>query len=271
MRRMNRNDMRSLSPADRHVRRARVLALREAGCSFAAIASQTGLSRTGVFGICKRLQAEGAQALDDAPQVRRGGRLGQARGAVLRGLIAQHTPDQLALPGLLWTHAIATRLIEQRTGLHLSVRNTALTLARWGFAPPRPLAKARLRSATAAARWLTDDYPAVRARARSEGAEIGWVDESRLHGSAPDTDCSVFSTVDSRGRMRWSAFAGPLDAATFIDLLRRRLHEADRKIVLIVDPLRVHRSAPVRRWLGEHEDEIELVHLPGQRDPVVPA
>jgi len=83
---------------------------------------------------------------------------------------------------------------------------------------------ARCGPATAAARWLTDDYPAVRAHARSEGAEIGWVDESRLPGSASDTDCSVLSTVDSRDRMCWSTFAGPLDTATFIDLLRRRLH-----------------------------------------------
>ena len=242
------------------------MALRAAGCSLAAIAAQTGLSRTGVFGICKRVKAEGATALDDAPHAARGGRLGQARGAVLRSLIAGHTPEQLSLPALLWTHALAARLIEQRTGLRLSVRNTALTLARWGYTPPRPLAKARLRSTPAAARWLANDYPALVARARSEGAEIGWVDESRLQGPLSGDGRSVFSTVDNRGRMRWSTYAGSLDATTFIDLLRRRVHEADRKIVLILDPLRVHRSAPVRAWLGEHEDAIEVVHLPGSRD-----
>jgi len=263
--------MRSLSAAERRRRRVRVMALRAAGCSLAAIAAQTGLSRTGVFDICKRVEAEGAKALDDAPHVARGGPLGPAREAVLRGLIAGHTPEQLSLPALLWTHALAARLIEQRTGLQLSVRNTALTLARWGFAPPRPLAKARLRSAAAAGRWLVDDYPALVARARSEGAEIGWVDESRLQGPLSGDGRSLFSTVDNRGRMRWSTFAGSLDAATFIDLLRRRLHAADRKIVLILDPLRVHRSAPVRAWLGEREDEIEVVHLPGSLDPALPA
>jgi hypothetical protein len=247
------------------------MALRAAGCSLAAIAAQTGLSRTGVFGICKRVGSEGAKALDDAAPAARGGRLGQARGAVLRDLITGHTPEELSLPALLWTHALAARLIEQRTGLRLSVRNTALTLARWGYAPPRPLAKARLRSAVAAARWLADDYPVLLARARREGAEIGWVDESRLDGPPGEDDRSVFSTVDNRGRMRWSTYAGSLDAATFIDLLRRRVHDADRKIVLILDPLRVHRSVPVRAWLGEHEDDIEVVHLPGSRHRVPPA
>jgi transposase len=268
---MNRIDMRSLSAVQRRRRRVRVMALRAAGCSLAAIAEQTGLSRTGVFGICKRVGAEGATALDDAPPAARGGRLGQARGAVLRDLIGGHTPEQLSLPALLWTHALAARLIEQRTGLRLSVRNTALTLARWGYAPPRPLAKARLRAPVAAGRWLADEYPALVARARSEGAEIGWVDESRLQGPHSGDARSVFSIVDNRGRMRWSTFAGRLDAATFIDLLRRRLDDADRKIVLIVDPLRVHRSAPVRAWLGEREDDIEVVQLPGARDRALPA
>lgn len=247
------------------------MALRAAGCSLSAIAAQTGLSRTGVFDICKRVEAEGAQALADAPRGARGGRLDAARGAVVRGLIAGHSPEQLSFPALLWTHALAARLIEQRTGLRLSVRNTALTLARWGFAPPRPLAKARLRSAVATERWLGDVYPALLVRARSEGAEIGWVDESRLQGPPSGAIRSVFSTVDSRGRMRWSTFVGTLDAATFIDLLRRRLHAADRKIVLIVDPLRVHRSAAVRAWLGEHEDGIEVVHLPGSHHRLPPA
>ncbi|MCE9657547.1 MAG: transposase [Burkholderiales bacterium] len=267
---MNPIDMRSLSAAERRRRRVRVMALRAAGGSLAAIAAQTGLSRTGVFDICKRVAAQGAKALDDAPPAARGGRLGPARAAVLRALIAGHTPEQLSLPARLWTHALAARLIEQRTGLRLSVRNTALTLARWGFVPPRPLAKARLRSPTAAARWLADDYPAVLARARSEGAEIGWLDESRLQEPPRGEARTVFSTVDNRGRMRWSTFAGSLDAATFIELLRRRLHQADRKIVLILDPLRVHRSARVRAWLGEHEDEIELVHLPGRADRSFP-
>jgi transposase len=259
---MTKVDMRSLSPAQRRDRRVQVVALRSAGHSLSAIAAQTGLSRTGVFDICKRVDAGGTTALDDAPRAARAGRLEATQQALLRGLIATQTPEQLSLPSLLWTNPLVAQLVEQRTGVRLSVRHTALTLAGWGFKPPRPLAKARQRCAAAAERWLAEDYPGIVARARAEGAELGWVDESRL-GSLPDR--SVFSIVDNRGRMRWATYSGALDADMFIELLRRRIQHADRKIVLILDPLRVHRSAPVATWLAEHEDGIAVVHLPRER------
>jgi len=47
--------MRAASSPERQRRRLRVLALRGAGFSFAAIAARTGLSRTGVFNIWRRI------------------------------------------------------------------------------------------------------------------------------------------------------------------------------------------------------------------------
>ncbi len=275
--------MRPSTPETRRLRRARVVSLREAGHSFSAIATQTGLSRTGVFNICKRIETMGKSALDDAPRVGRKGILSEMNATLLRALIAEHTPDQLSMAALLWTNSAVAQLIELRAGVRLSVRNTALTLTRWGFAPPRPLTKARTRDAPAAQRWLVDDYPGIVTRARIEGAELAWTDISRLPSSqvnantAGETDDShrpqeprsrltrsVFSTVDNRGRACWAAFDGSLDATVFIELLRRRIHHADRKVVLISDPMRLYRCAAVQAWLSEHEDDIEIVELPGE-------
>ena len=58
--------MRSLSREARHERRVQVIRLRKAGQTYDEIAAQTGLSRTGVFDICKRHEAAGAKALRDA-------------------------------------------------------------------------------------------------------------------------------------------------------------------------------------------------------------
>ena len=269
--------MRSASPEERRRRRQLVIALRRAGHSLSAIAARTGLSRTGVFDICRRVEGLGPAALDDAPRPRQRSQLGEQQAAVVRATLATRTPDELSLTLLLWTPAGVTEWIARRTGVRLSVRNTALKLRQWGYRPPRPMAKARLRDAAAAARWQADTYPALVARARAEGAELAWVDVSPLCGPAAaaapasvatgDPSRSVFSTVDNRGRMRWAVFAGPLDGATFVELLRRRLHGADRKLVLIVDPLRLHRSALVRQWLAEREDRVEVVGLPGKTSP----
>lgn len=278
-------DMRSLSHAARRDRRVQVVHLRGAGRTYAEIAIQTGMSRTGVFDICKRVRAVGDAALTDAPKCREVGAnrtLDAAQRVAVRALISDQTPDRLLLPYPLWTKAAVIQLIRQRYGIRMSVRNTALYLARWGFAPPKPMAKARRRSPLATKRWFEGTYPGIAARARSEDAEINWADESALrtapagdtgvdvpmasrHRRAPKgrQSLSVFSTVNNKGQMRWATFQGVLGVDGLIDLLGRRIKGATRKIVLIVDPLRVHRSAPVVTWLAEHEDEIEVIQLPG--------
>ena len=65
--------MRKLSREARHERRVQVIRLRKARRTYDEIAAQTGLSRTGVFDICKRHEAAGAKALRDAPSGRRSG------------------------------------------------------------------------------------------------------------------------------------------------------------------------------------------------------
>lgn len=50
---MQATDMRRLSRDARHERRVQVIRLRKAGQTYDKIAAQTGLSRTGVFNICR--------------------------------------------------------------------------------------------------------------------------------------------------------------------------------------------------------------------------
>ena len=94
---MQATDMRSLSREARHERRVQVIRLRKAGRTYDEIAAQTGLSRTGVFDICKRHEAGGAKALKDAP----GGRqVGEKRllspGQERQAPMATQTPPPVA-------------------------------------------------------------------------------------------------------------------------------------------------------------------------------
>lgn len=132
---MEATDMRKLSRDARHERRVQVIRLRKAGQTYDEIAAQTGLSRTGVFDICKRHEVAGAKALRDAPTGRRSGDgrlLDAAQEAMVRKLITDKTPDQLKMPYALWTRAAVAQLIEQRCGIRLPVRTMGLYLARWG-------------------------------------------------------------------------------------------------------------------------------------------
>ncbi len=52
-------DMRSLAPAAQEERRRQVIGLRERGLTDPEIADQVGLTKNGVFDICKRFRARG--------------------------------------------------------------------------------------------------------------------------------------------------------------------------------------------------------------------
>jgi transposase len=281
---MEATDMRSLSRDARHERRVQVIRLRKAGQTYDEIAAQTGLSRTGVFDICKRHEAAGAKALLDAPSGRQtgDGRLLDARQeALVRKLITDKTPDQLKMAYALWTRAAVAELIEQQFGIRLPVRTMGLYLARWGFTPQKPMKKAYEQSPAAVRKWLDEDYPVIAARAKAEGAEIHWGDESGLRsddvrgrGFAPKGQTpiirvnnkrhglSVISTVTNKGQMRWRIFDGALNTDILIDFLRRLIKGASKKLFLILDNLRVHHAKPVKAWLAEHADAIEVFYLP---------
>lgn len=54
---------------------------------------------------------------------------------------------------------------------------------------------------------------------------------------------------------------GALNADIFIDFLKRPIKNPRKKTLLIVDDLRVHHGKPVKAWLAEHLDAIEVFYL----------
>ena len=133
-------DMRKLPAAAQEERRRQVIGLRERGLTYAAIAAQVGLSRTGVFDICKRFAAEGAKGLVSQPRGRKPNEqrlLDVAQEAAVRRLICRHPPDKLGLPFALWNRAAVCEVIRQRCGVVLAIRTVGKYLARWGLARHR--------------------------------------------------------------------------------------------------------------------------------------
>ena len=73
---------------------------------------------------------------------------------------------------------------------------------------------------------------------------------------------SYISTVTNRGQMRWKIFDGALNAGLLIDFMDRLTCGADHKMHLILDNLPVHHARPVKAWLAEHGEAIEVHYLP---------
>jgi hypothetical protein len=258
--------------------------LRRAGQSYDQIATATGLSRTGVFDICKRHAAFGASALNDAPGGRKAGEgrtLTCRQEGLLRGLIAAHTPDELTMPQALWTRRAVGHLIEQRLGLQLPVRTLDSYLARWGFKPPPPPNRKGKAVSLVLNRWMIEHYPTVVAQSKAQGGEIYWGDHHEVVAEdAPAQDTalpcvapvgpalgacgrlSMISSVTNTGQQRWDTFAGALDAPTLVDFVRRLITGTRKKVFLITHGMPVRHDRRVVQWLAEHEDDIQAFELP---------
>jgi len=278
-------DMRKLPAAAQEERRRQVVGLRRAGMTYDAVAAQVGLTRTGVFDICKRFAERGAAGLKSGP---RGPEPGTGRflkapqEAEIRDLIRRHAPDELGLPFALWSRAAARELVMRRCGVRLAVRTMGKYLARWGFTAQKPLRQAWERDPAAVRRWLRRDYPAIAARAaKAEGGAIFWGDETGLRsddvrgrshaprGRTPvvrvchkRTGLGLISAVTNKGELRWMVLDGAVTAPALIRFLGRLVRDVGRKVFLMLDRLPVHRARSVRAWLAGRQAEIEVFHLP---------
>jgi transposase len=285
MRQMKKQDMRSLSRDARHERRQTVISLRATGMFYKEISRLTGLSVTGICDICKRHRAGGDKALVDRTGGRKAGQhmlLSPTEQKRIKKLICDKTPDQLKLPWALWTRAAVAQLVWQECGIKLGVRSTGNYLRRWGFTAQKPIKKAYEQDTALVTKWRAEQYPAMVRQAKKEGAEIHFCDETGLRGDdvrgrsyAPvgqtpvvkvkvnRSSLSIISSVTNKGQMRWKIFKGALNADIFIDFMARLVKgNAGKKVLLVVDNLRVHHSKPVKAWLEQNKEKIEVFYLP---------
>ncbi|MGK9007587.1 helix-turn-helix domain-containing protein, partial [Citrobacter europaeus] len=89
-------------------------------------------------------------------------------------------PDQMKMPFALWNRAAVGELIRQQTGLKMPVRTVGHYLKRWGFTPQKPIRKAYEQRPAEVQTWLNEEFPAIADRAKTEGAESHWGDETGL-------------------------------------------------------------------------------------------
>jgi hypothetical protein len=182
----------------------------------------------------------------------------------------------------LWSRGAVRQHIELSLGIKLSIRAVGNYLARWGFTPQKPIKKAYEQRPEAVKAWLDEQYPAIEAKAKAQGAEIHWGDETALVntdvrgrsyapvGKTPVTfavggtrhKLSMIATVTNQGKTRWMIIDASFSADKLIEFLEALIKDTDRKVFLILDNLRVHHSKPVKAWALENAEKIELFYLP---------
>ncbi len=180
---MRDDDARIHSLAELHERRRQVIRLHKKRYGVMQIVELTGLSWPAVRTAIDLYEAGGAAALKPKERGRKSGegrKLSAEQEAHIQKLIVEKRPEQLKMEFALWTRAAVGELIEREFKIALSVRGVGKYLKRWGFTPQKPIRRAYERSPEAVKAWLEKDYPAIAERAKAEGGEIHWGDETAL-------------------------------------------------------------------------------------------
>lgn len=215
---------------------------------------------------------------------KRGGRPPKLDGAALRWIykaIADKNPLQFKFPFALWTAAMVQTLIAERFDVRLSHSSVCRLLIQLGLTAQRPLWRAYQQDPEAVKRWLEKEYPAIRRRAKREGAHIFFADEAGVRsdyhsgttwgrrGRTPMVSSTgarfgvnLISAISAQGELRFMLTKGRVTAAVFIEFLKRLLVNATTPIFVIVDGHPTHRAKSVARFVAASAGKLVLFLLP---------
>jgi len=281
---MDSGDARKLTrSAQDAIRRKAVKAVIEGKMSQTEAALVFGASRTSVCLWVKAYRLGGEAALTSRSKGRpKGGKLTKTQMESIKKSVLGKNPEQLRLPGLLWTRDLVGFLIERRFGVRLSRWTVGRQLREWGLTPQKPAKRALEQNPAQVKYWLEHKYAAIQRQAKAEKGKIWWGDETGLRSdhqagttwgqkgvtpivksSGKRFSCNAITAITNQGDLSFMVFEGRFTVKVFLEFLARMVKQREgRKVFLVVDRHSVHKAKKVMTWLAEHEDKIRLFFLP---------
>lgn len=281
---MKKTDSRSLSDEALNERRRQVVRSRLNGMGRKQSAEHCGMGLTAAnkaWQSYKRGGWAGVAVSRSGRPPGSGHKLSIAHQKEIQRLISDKMPDQLKLPFALWSRKAVGQLIKERFDVELPERTMSEYMKRWGFTSQKPMHRAYEQRPAEVRKWKEETYPQIAERAKAEGAEILWGDETGMRsddvrgrsfakrGHTPIVRVtkrrygrSIISAISNRGSMRWMVFKGGLNVRIFKRFLRRLISPVKHKLFLILDNLPVHHAKALKPWLTKEAQRIELFFLP---------
>lgn len=281
---MEKMDFRKLTSQERYGYRKRAISLIRSGVKKKDVASIFGVRPSTVSDWVRSYRAKGINGLHDTKRgIKSGDKklLTSKQESAIQRMILDTMPDQLKLPYALWTRKAVKELIKRELDISIALTTTGYYLRSWGYSPQKPKKKAYEQNPKAVQRWLEQEYPAIKKKAKAENAEIHWGDEtgvrnSNQHGRsyapkgrtpvkksmAKRFSVNMISTITNQGKVEFMIYTGSMNADRLIDFMKQLIKTKNRKTFLILDNLRVHHSKTVKKWVEENKSKIELFYLP---------
>jgi transposase len=261
--------------------RAQFIRMIEEGLPADAIKAALKLSRTTYFQWKRAYEKRGAEGLKVRPIPGGTPKLTDQQTSQLFGWLAGRDPRQFQFDFALWTRKIVRELILQKFGVEMTPQGIGKLLRRIGLSPQRPLYRAYQQDPEAVRRWKEQDFPAIRERARAEGAELYFCDEAGVRtdfhagttwapvGQTPVVEVTgerggvnMISAISPAGALKFDVFVGRFDATVFVEFLTKLMHDAPGPVYLILDNLSVHKAEAVKKYVASLNGRLKLFFLP---------
>ena len=274
-----------VSPEALLEKRKQVINFYKKGIKLKEISEATGLCWKAVRNAIDLYEQRGVKGLKPGRRGRpsgKGRRLTEEQEKQVQKDICDKRPEQLKMDFALWTREAVCVYIREHFGIDMPVRTVGEYLKRWGYTPQKPIKVAYEQKPEAVKEWLVTTYPSIAARAKAENAEIHWADETAVmntdvrgrsyapRGKTPTTRTvwgarqrfSMISSVNNQGKCYWMIINEAFNADRLIEFMESIVKDVGRKVFLVMDNLKVHHCKPVKEWLEEHKDQIEVFYLP---------
>jgi transposase len=279
---MRENDGRKLDHATLEALRVRAVKQIEAGEHPEDVARALGMARGTVFGWVAKYREGGLGALKAKPVPGRPGKLDGNQLRRLYSLIVGSDPRQLQFEFALWTRDMVRELIRREFGVGLSAVSVGRLLRKLGLSPQRPLWRAWQADPERVQRWQDEDFPAIRAKAKKEGATVYFADEAGIRsdyhagttwapvGRTPVVKATgarhsvnMISAVTVSGVLRFSVFTGTCTSTVFVDFCKKLLADTDGPVYVIVDGHPCHKAKATKEFVASTQGRLTLYLLPG--------
>jgi transposase len=277
------NALKATTEEQYQIRKTIVRLLRD-GKSGREIAKLLDVSEGHVSNVKKAYEKDGIAGIKIKARGRRKGAkrtLTPEQEREIRGLLIDRNPEQLKIPGCMWTRENVRDLIRRKYKIEMPLSTLGYYLQRWGFSVQRPKKQAYKQDEKQVENWLNVEFPGISERAKAENAEIFFGDETGIQntanyarGYAPigqtpvvriesqKIKLNMLSAISNRGKLRFLIYKDNMNSDKLIDFMRRLINDTKKKVFLVLDNLRAHRSKKVKEWLEKHNDEIEVFYLP---------
>jgi transposase len=261
--------------------RLRAIDAVESGQHPEEVAATLGMHRKTVYGWLAKYREGGKDALKAKPVPGRPPKLTGAQMRRIYTLVTGADPQQLQFDFALWTRDLVRQLIRRECGVSLSAVSVGRLLRKLGLSPQRPLWRAWQADPEAVARWKDEQFPAIRAQAKAEGATIYFADEAGIRsdyhagttwapvGRTPVVKATgarhslnMISAVTAQGQLRFATYTGSFTAKLFIEFCKKLLADTDGPVYLVVDGHPTHKAKVVKQFVASTDGRLKLFVLP---------